>query len=324
MAELRYNPLLSDWTMVSQNRQHRPAGRAGACPFCLGSDKVPDSYDVYAYDNDYPVLSESPPTPDSVAFGPYRTAPAYGKCEVILYSPDHQATLESLSLAHVERLITLWIHRMEVLKADPKHQYLYIFENRGAEIGATITHPHGQIYAYPYIPLKIQRELTSCREYFEQQGHCLICAMTVEEERFQGRMLYQSELFSSYVPFFTDYPYGAFVIPRRHISSLLDLTSAERRELAGLLQRVTGGLDALYDRPMPYMMVLHQAPVNGTSVDDFYHFHIEFYPSLYSATKLKYLASSESGAWAPANPAAVEVTAPLLREAMLSVGRRER
>lgn len=316
MTELRYNPLLRDWTMVASNRQKRPNLPKGNCPFCPGSGKVPASYDVYAYDNDFPALSMAPPEPDDVATDLYRVAPSYGKCEVILYSSSHTATLPELSVSHIRKLVDLWVDRFETLAQDPNHKYVFIFENRGPEVGVTMPHPHGQIYAYPYIPQKLRVELESCKEHHDETGRCLLCDMNEQEARIGVRMLEETESFVSYIPFFTDYPYGAFISSKRHVSGISDFTGQERTDLARILKRVTSGMDALFDRPFPYMMAIHQRPVNGPNVDDYYHFHIEFYPPLQTKDRLKYLASSESGAWAPCNPMAVEATAPALRAAI--------
>ncbi len=357
MAELRYNPLLRDWTMVASNRQNRPQMPKDYCPFCPGSGKVPDDYDVYQYDNDFPALSPTPPHPDDVATGLYRVADAYGKCEVILYSPDHHATLPELPVSHIRKVVDLWAQRFAALSKDVNHKYVLIFENRGPEVGVTMPHPHGQIYAYPYIPQKIRVELDSCSRHHAETGHCLICDINNEEQAFAQRMLVETEFFVSYVPFFTDYPYGAFISSKLHKSSILEFTNEERDDLAKILKLVTAGMDALFDRDFPYMMVMHQSPVNqGTpnevaplevgernvaatmdtasatdaasvsnvstkasaNSDEYYHFHIEFYPPLRAKDKIKYLASSESGAWAPCNPLSVEDTTAQLRQAILA------
>lgn len=316
MSELRWNPLLGDWTMVASHRQQRPLMPTDWCPFCPGSGRVPDDYDVLAYDNDFPSLSPNPPAPDSVATPLYRTAPAYGKCEVILYSPDHHATLPQLSDAHVRKLVDLWTDRYTALAADPQHAYILIFENRGPEVGVTMPHPHGQLYAYPYIPLKIRVELQQCEAHHAQTGRCLICDIQAEEERVGQRVVDASEHFLAYIPFFTDYPYGVFISSRRHLGALPEMTDAEKDDLARILRRVVAGMDQLFDRPFPYMMVLHQTPPHRPDTQAYYHFHIEFYPPLRDKDKIKYLASSETGAWAPCNPTAVEQTAPRLREAI--------
>lgn len=316
LTELRYNPLLSDWTMVASNRQKRPNMPKGSCPFCPGSGKVPDTYDVYAYDNDFPALSNHPPVPDDVATSLYEVAQAYGKCEVILYSQEHTTSLPQLPVPHIRKLVDLWAERFAFLEADERHKYVFIFENRGPEVGVTMPHPHGQIYAYPYIPQKIRVELESCEKHKRETGRCLICDINHEESRVGLRVLEETEHFIAYLPFFTDYPYGAFISAKAHVSAITDFTAEQRDDLAKILKLVTAGMDALFDREFPYMMAVHQRPVNGPDTEEYYHFHIEFYPPLQTKDRLKFLASSETGAWAPCNPMAVEQTAIPFREAI--------
>ncbi|BCU82205.1 galactose-1-phosphate uridylyltransferase [Polycladomyces abyssicola] len=313
--ELRYNPLLDDWTMVASNRSHRPTMPKDFCPFCPGSGKVPDDYDVYAYDNDFPALMPDPPEPDPVGSSLYQTRKARGKCEVILYSPEHTVTLPQLSVNHIEKLVDLWTERFIELGKDPAHQYVLIFENRGEECGVTMPHPHGQIYAYSQMPLKIRTELANCQKHHERTGRCLICDMNREEQAFRQRVIAENDSFLAYLPFFTDYPYGLFIVSKSHKTALPDFTRKEKRDLSEMLKHMTGTMDTLFDRLFPYMMVLHQRPVNGDDVEAYYHFHIEFYPPLRDRNKLKYYASSEMGAWAACNPNAVEQTAEQMREA---------
>lgn len=321
MAEIRYNPLLQDYTMVASNRQKRPDMPKTGCPFCPGSGKVPDDYEVYQYDNDFPALSPTPPEPDDVATDLYKTWPAYGKCEVILYSPEHRTTLPQLPVTHIRKLVDLWTERYDALGRDRKHKYVFIFENRGPEVGVTMPHPHGQIYAYPYVPQKLRVELASCKQHYESTGRCLICDINRDEQSFKQRILCETGHFVSYIPFFTDYPYGAFISAKAHKSSLSELSGEEKDDLARILKLVTSGMDHLFDRAFPYMMAIHQAPVNGDDTSDYYHLHIEFYPPLRSADRIKYLASSETGAWAPCNPRAVEETAVELRDAIENAGK---
>jgi UDPglucose--hexose-1-phosphate uridylyltransferase len=323
MAELRFNPLLRDWVMVASNRQNRPHLPKGYCPFCPGSGKVPDHYDVIMYENDFPALSPNPPEPDPVATPLYKTEKSFGKCEVILYSPEHTKTLPELSVDHIVKLIDLWTQRFEALSKDPHHQYVMIFENRGEECGVTMHHPHGQIYAYSQMPLKIKTELESCRHHHEENGTCLLCDMNRSELEFGKRIVIENEHFLCYLPFFTDFPYGVFIVSKRHLTAITDFTPEEKRSLAQILKDTTGAMDQLFDRLFPYMMVIHQRPVNGDNVEDYYHFHIEFYPPLRDKDKIKWYASSEMGAWAAANPLAVEDTAPKMREAYEKFLRKE-
>lgn len=318
MAELRWNPLMRTWTMVASNRQIRPHLPKDWCPFCPGSGKVPDDYDVHIYDNDFPVLSVEPGEPDVTGRGPYKVAENYGKCEVVLYSPDHHSTLPSLSADHIYKLICLLAERYSALAQDPKILYVFQFENRGEEVGVTMPHPHGQIYAYPFVPQKIQVELDSCREHHHETGRCLICDMNKEEEEYGERVIAENESFLAFLPFFTDYPFGIYIVSKQHKGNIAEFNDREKADLAVMLKNITGAFDCLYDKLFPYMMCFHQTPVNCQEYSDsreYYHFHIEFYPPLREANKIKWYASSEMGAWAACNPTAVEQTAQLLRQA---------
>ena len=166
MAELRYNPLLDDWTMIASHRQNRPQMPKDWCPFCPGSGKVPDSYSVYKYDNDFPALSQNPPKEDDVATDFFKVKPSYGKCEVVLYSPEHTTTLPKLSVEHIEELVSLWQERFSALQVDENIKYIFMFENKGEPVGVTMPHPHGQIYGYSVVPKRISEELKNSKNHF--------------------------------------------------------------------------------------------------------------------------------------------------------------
>lgn len=317
MAELRYNPLLDTWTMVASNRQNRPNLASGSCPFCIGSGKVPADYDVYVYKNDYPALSASPPLPDALPESDlYKVLPSYGHCEVILFSPQHDASLCDLSIEHLVKLINVWATRTETLAQDPAIQYIFPFENRGEAVGVTMHHPHGQLYAYPFVPLKLKTELDNCKKYHTLTGNNLFAAMIAEEKSFGKRVIFENTHFIAYLPFFTDYPFGLFIVNKNLTNFLPKLNLAERHDLAEMLKVVTTAFDKLYDSRFPYMMCLHQTPCNApeyADAADYYALHIEFYPPLRAPNTVKYYASSETGAWAAANTRAVEETAAELR-----------
>lgn len=314
MAELRWHPLIKDWVIIASHRQNRPQMPKEWCPFCPGSGKVPDVYDVLKYDNDFPALSQEPPVPEDVEQGVYKVAPAYGKCEVILYSSGHTTTIPELSKEHLKKLVDLWTERFEEISKDKKIKFIFIFENRGEEVGVTMPHPHGQIYGYSVIPKKIELELESCTEHYNKTGRCLICDMNNAELDFKKRVIFQNEHFIVFLPFFTEYPYGVYIVSKRHAATMLDFTNDERLSLALIIKSTVGTLDTLFDKKFPYMMCVHQAPVNSGDYSDQYHFHIEFFPPLRSADKIKFNASSETGAWTHCNTTSPEEKAEELRE----------
>ncbi len=317
MAELRWNPLVKDWVMIASHRQNRPQMPKDWCPFCPGpdNDKVPKSFSVLEYDNDFPALSQTPPEPDDVETRIYKTKPAYGKCEVILYSPNHTITLPELPTDHIRELVDLWEERFVKISSDENIKYVFIFENRGAAVGVTMPHPHGQIYGYSVIPKKIELELDSCKEHFEESGRCLICDMLEDEKQAGSRVIFENDDFIVFLPFYCEYPYGIYIAAKRHIQNLTQMTDKEKTSLAQTLKEAAGTLDSLFDYTFPYMMCMYQNPVNGEDVSDYYHFHIAFYPPMRSADKIKYNASSETGAWAHCNPTAPEEKAVELRAA---------
>ena len=194
MAELRYHPLIKDWVMIASHRQNRPQMPKDYCPFCPGSGKVPDHFDVLKYDNDFPALSQNPPAPDDVANDFFKTKEAYGKCEVILYSPDHTITLPELPTDHIAKLVDLWCDRFTEISSDEKIKYVFIFENRGDVVGVTMPHPHGQIYGYSIIPKKLELELEASKEFYEEKGKCIFCEMGEQEREIGTRIIFETEL----------------------------------------------------------------------------------------------------------------------------------
>ncbi len=312
MAELRWNPLLKTWVIMSEHRQARPLLETGACPFCPGSGRVPDDYEIYDYDNDFPSLMLDPPVPDIDGDELIPVKPAFGKCEVTLYSPRHDTTLPELPLEHIARLVDHWEGRYSELGSIPGIEFVFIFENRGAAVGVTMLHPHGQIYAYPYVPLKIRTELASCQEHWHDKGTCLLCDLRAHEESDGSRIVYRHSGFTAFVPTFAEYPYQVYIVGDRHTGSLSTMNREERLGLARVIKCVTGAYDDLFGFPFPYMMCMHQDPSDGDEYP-YYHYHIEFYPPMRDMDKLKYNASSETGAWATINDTRPEEKAVELR-----------
>ncbi len=314
MAELRYNPFKDDWVMVASSRQGRPQMPKNWCPFCPGSGKVPDEYDVFMYKNDFPALSPNPPEPDAVATDFFKVDESYGRCEVILYSPEHTVTLPELAVSHIKKLVDLWCERFEVLSQDEKHKYIMIFENRGDVVGVTMPHPHGQIYAYPFLPKKLELELDCARKHEAKTNNCLYCDWLKSEQDFKQRVIFENEYFSVIIPFFSEFTYGTHIISKSHKKYITDFNEEEKIVLAQTLKETTGMYDSLFDMQFPYMMCMHNAPVNMDDIEGF-HFHIEFFPPMRSADKQQFSASSETGAWAHCNPTAPEEKAQELRDA---------
>ncbi len=313
MTELRWNPTLREWVSTASHRQDRPLMPSESCPFCPGSGRVPENYDVYIYPNDFPAFSIPAPDPSIEGDVLYRVKRSHGKCDVVLYHPDHNTSLPELGLGHLTRLVRLWRKRFSELKSSPGVRYVLIFENKGAVIGVTMPHPHGQIYAFPFTPPRIKRELDAARAHYRLRRGCLFCEILRKERRDGRRLVAENRAFTAFVPFYACWPYEVHIFSRRHLGALDEFRPAEEQALAEILKQVTQKYDSLFGFSFPYMMLMHQAPTRGKFPH--YHFHIEFYPPHRSKDRLKYLASVESGGGVFLNDSLAEDKAAELRAA---------
>jgi UDPglucose--hexose-1-phosphate uridylyltransferase len=302
MSELRYNPLLGEWLATATQRQNRtflpPPDFCPLCPTRPGHfpTEVPEpNYDIVAFENQFPSLKIVPDTPAIEPDGFYDVRPAQGVCEVVLYSPNHNTSLAAEPVEKIHKLIKVWRHRFHDLGALEFVKYVFIFENKGEAVGVTLHHPHGQIYAYPFVPPVVIKELGTCLRYKQESGRCLLCDIVGKELTYGKRLIAENDGFAAYIPFFARYPFETHVTSKRHLQAFTDMTENEECLLAELLKQVLTAFDRVFDVSFPYIMSMHQRPSDGGNYDH-YHFHIEFYPPMRTANKLKYLAGSEAGA----------------------------
>jgi UDPglucose--hexose-1-phosphate uridylyltransferase len=319
MSELRWNPLLGEWVITARHRQQRTfLPPANFCPFCPARPggpptEVPEpDYDIVVFENRFPSLKSEPDEPAVAATDLYPVRPSQGVCEVVLYSPRHTSSLAEEPVEQTLKLVNVWADRTRDLGRLEFVDYVFVFENKGEEVGVTLTHPHGQIYAYPFVPPSILRELEQSRERMQTRGTCLICDISAEEKRDGRRIVAENDSFRSYIPFFARWPYEVHIVSRRHVGSIDLLDARERMDLASILKSVLMAFDGLFSRPFPYMMALHQTPMDGRD-HGHYHFHVEFYPPMRAANRLKYLASSELGAGTFINDTMAEEKAAEMR-----------
>lgn len=310
-SELRWHALLQEWVSVAAHRQGRPQMPAAGCPFCPGSGRVPEHYDVYLYPNDFAAfrLDNRPFVAEP---GLFASAGARGTTDVVLYHPGHNLTPAQLSQGHWGKVIALWTARYQELAAHPDIQYVYVFENAGPAIGVTMPHPHGQIYGFPFLPPLIARELASASEYYASNSDCLYCRLLHDELADRRRIVKENDSFVTFVPFAARFPAEMQICARRHVAALPELGASEVADLAAMIKLVRMKYDNLFGFSLPLMMMLRQPPAKGEH--PYFHFHIDFYPIQRSATKLKYLACIETGAGVFLNDTVAEDKARELRE----------
>ncbi len=292
MHQLRWHALLQQWVVVTTARQDRPQMPANWCPFDPGSGRVPDHYDVYLYPNDFPAFSS-----DTEPFDPHpglfaETGPR-GECDVVLYSPEHTLPPSKLTVENWRKIVDLWTERTVHHAANPDVAVVAVFENCGEAVGVTMPHPHGQIYAMPFIPPLVEKELASTREYADGNGGaCLLCRLLKDELQAKSRIVATNEHFVAFVPYAARFPAEISIYPRRHVRTLLDLSEEERSALASVISTIRRKYDNLYGFVMPLMMSVRQAPLKQPQAP--YHLYIQFLPLQRSQTKLKFLASIET------------------------------
>ena len=321
MSELRRHPFLDTWVITATQRQDRtflpPDNYCPLDPTKPGEfpTEIPfPSYDIVVFENKFPSLRPQPPKPSVPGTNLLPVEPSYGVCEVVCYTEDHHATFADLPFTQVRKLTRVWKDRYEDLSTREGIEYVFVFENKGKEIGVTLTHPHGQIYAYPYIPPVLKTELQSEKQYLEKTGRNLFGDWLKDEGVCSGkgeREVYRNDRFVALVPFFARYPYEIHIVPFEPIGSLGDMDALHLDDLGRILLNTTKRYDKLFGFSMPYIMAMHQRP--GVSGYEFNRFHVEFYPPYRTAKKLKYLAGSEAGAGAFINDTLPEETSATLR-----------
>jgi UDPglucose--hexose-1-phosphate uridylyltransferase len=316
---LRYHPLRGEWVAYAAHRQERtflpPADYNPLAPTRPGAEptELPGGeYDVAVFENRFPTFARLAHDPPSVPAG---SLPARGGCEVVVYTQDATTSLAALAVEHVELLVEVWADRTRELGARGDVAYVMPFENRGVEVGATLHHPHGQIYAYPFVPPIAQRELAMQLAHWEHHSRNLLEDMVRDELRDGRRVLRDADEALSFVPVCARYAYETWVAPKRAVPTFVELSAAERRDFAICLKDALLRLDALWNARMPYVMVFHQAPTDGTPHPEA-HLHAQIYPALRMPGRLKYLAGSELGAGAFTADTLPEEKAAELRAAL--------
>jgi UDPglucose--hexose-1-phosphate uridylyltransferase len=319
-THLRHHPILREWVIYAAHRQDRTfLPPAHSDPLSPTSDSAHPTelpagdYEVAVFENRFPSLVPEPgPAPplDGVV-----VAPALGACEVVVFAQDAQTSLGELSLDRICLIIEVWADRTRALQRAGM-SYVLPFENRGAEMGVTLLHPHGQIYAYGFVPQLQARAVEALKEHYLATGRDLVADLALAERERQIRVVAGRGGVVAFAPPFGRFPYETWIAPTRSVPDVAGLTADERIDLAFTLSQVLRRLDGLWARPMPYLMTVNQAPSDGVPHPE-WTVRIEIFPIRRAVDKLKFLAGTELGTGVFANDILPERAAADLRNVQL-------
>jgi UDPglucose--hexose-1-phosphate uridylyltransferase len=307
----RFNPLSGDWVLVSPHRLDRPwEGQVEAaaapsvprydpsCYLCPGNvrangERNPAYQGTYVFTNDFPALL---PQTIQLEFSPapyLRAQSESGTARVLCFTPRHDLTIGAMDAATVRRVVDAWAQQYAELGAMTAIAWVQIFENRGATMGASNAHPHGQIWAESHLPNEAAKETHAQQDYVRTHSACLLCSYVEDEIERGERVVYADDRVAALVPCWAAWPFEALVLPRRHVRSLDDMDDADRDAFAEVLRELTRRYDALFGVPFPYTMGLHQRPTDGEAHPQ-WHLHAHYYPPLLrSATIRKFMVGYE-------------------------------
>jgi len=308
----RWNPLRRSWVLVSPHRTERPwqgevAQKAAPqavshdplCYLCPGNKRAggevnPMYPGVFSFVNDYSALLPEPSEVTEAPASPLLLAePARGLCKVLCYHPDHSLTLARMTRQEIRPVVDAWTREYLELACLDWIKYVQIFENRGAMMGASNPHPHGQIWSTGFVPDEPAAETEAQREHLTRTGHCLLCDYIAAERAAGDRIIFENDHFMAIVPWWAVWPFEALLVSRRHLGALPQLNAEERDGLADALNRLTSRYDNLFQTSFPYTMGFHQSPTDDEAHPE-WHFHAHFYPPLLrSATVRKFMVGFE-------------------------------
>ena len=301
----RFNPLSGQWVLVSPQRTQRPwQGQTSkpvtgdkltydpTCYLCpgnprAGGEHTPKYDGIYVFDNDYPaLLPPDPGDPGPSSDGLLIAQPENGRCRVVCFDPNHSLTLAGMTREGIARVIETWRQETASLGAQPEISYVQIFENRGAMMGSSNPHPHGQIWATGHIPDEPAAETATQKAYLAQHGTHLLSDYLAQELKAAERIVLENSEFVAVVPFWAIWPFETIVLARRPVGSFLEFDAAQVAGLADLLKRLTSRYDGLFQTSFPYTMGFHQRPTDGGVYPE-WEWHGHFYPPLLRSAEIR-------------------------------------
>jgi UDPglucose--hexose-1-phosphate uridylyltransferase len=307
----RYNPLLAEWVLVSPHRTQRPwQGQVDATPpenkqtydpecyLCPGNSRAggarnPDYQSTFVFDNDFSALAPTTPLVEAERAGLLVARTERGICRVACFHPRHDLTIAQMSVPQIRNVVDMWVEEYQQLGNQSWIASVLIFENRGAMMGASNPHPHGQIWANETVPNIPSREQESFLRYRREHGSCLLCRYLETEQQLSERVICSNAHFTVIIPFWALWPFETLLVSNHHLGGIGQLSSEERDALAAIMQQLTGTYDRVFHTPFPYSMGFHQCPTDGQEHSE-WHLHAHYFPPLLrSASVRKFMVGYE-------------------------------
>ncbi|NBO16635.1 MAG: galactose-1-phosphate uridylyltransferase [Actinobacteria bacterium] len=300
IGHLRLDLLVNEWVVVASHRQHRVfLPPKELCPLCASTKEkqteIPDSdYEVAVFTNRAPALTVPNPNWKLPQINGVETPnpDAAGACEVVCYTSDHGTSFAKLPIKQIRAVLEAWKNRDAELSKLPYIQHIFPFENRGEEVGVTISHPHGQIYAYSFIPPRVERMLSAAQDYLKQTGRVLLDDLIKREIKDEKRIIAQNSEWIAYVPFAARYPFEIHLAPLRSVARMSQLDEKQSETFPEIAKEILTRLDGVFGIEMAYIASWYQSPVNVGS--DCMRLHWQIVSVRRQPGKLKYLSGSES------------------------------
>ncbi|MCK0157051.1 UDP-glucose--hexose-1-phosphate uridylyltransferase [Cellulophaga sp. F20128] len=326
----RFNILTGEWILVSPHRAKRPwqgqkeavvngqrPSHDSSCYLCAGNTRIngeinPDYPDVYVFTNDFAALQSDSKT-FSVDDGLFKAKSEQGICKVICFSPDHSKSLAGMEVSDIDKVIQVWQKEYVSLGENDTINYVQIFENKGAVMGCSNPHPHGQIWSQSNLPNEVVKKDKHQKEYYEKNKRSLLGDYLAQEIKAEERIIYKNDHFVVLTPFWAVWPFETMIVPKNNQSDIAQMNSQESMAFADAISAITRAYDVLFDCSFPYSSGIHQAPTNGES-NEHWHWHMSFYPPLLrSATVKKFMVGYEMFG-SPQRDITAEQAADRLRE----------
>jgi UDPglucose--hexose-1-phosphate uridylyltransferase len=313
--EIRKNPFTDEWIIYSEARQARPDRKKDFCPLCPGSTEVPTFRKPMRIPNKFPAL-EIGEDPRKYSSGEFQIKMNnYGRCEIVVYTDNHNAKFIDLSDDEIFLIFQTWMSATKEYISDENIKYILPFENYGEDVGATLIHPHGQIYGFPMIPNVIQKEFDSIKRFKEKNNSCMICSYVKEEQEKKERIVFEDNDLVAIVPYFARHAYDVYVYPKRHVNFLHQCTRSELESFIPTLKKLIISLNSIFEKNVSYSLSLHQSPLN-TQGSNMFHLYFRLHTPQRNTKSLKLLGAVETSTMTYINGMLPETAANILREKM--------